>query len=166
MFAISNLSVTTQVDGVDEDNILFAPEIGKLRALYAAAHKEVAKAERAERCREEMEEAEVLARAKTEAKEAAKEAAKDALKEKDCRKVPAKTKVALEEALGQKHPGTPGLTGKQHSSTGRSFLQLLLKAKKEGSYDLPRWEDRCPFCCTKLEQTKNRSLVLPRKPGP
>ena len=105
---------------------MFAPEIGKLRALYAAAHKEVAKAERAERCREEMEEAEVLARAKTEAKEAAKEAAKDALKEKDCRKVPAKTKIALEEALGQKHPGTPGLTGKQHSSTGRSFLQILL----------------------------------------
>ena len=109
-----------------------------------------------------MEEAEVLARAKTEAKEAAKEAAKDALKEKDCRKVPAKTKVALEEALGQKHPGTPGLTGKQHSSTGRSFLQLLLKAKKEGSYDLPRWEDRCPFCCTKLEQTKNRSPLKNR----
>ena len=84
---------------------MFAPEIGKLRALYAAAHKEVGKAERAERCREEMEEAEVLARAKTEAKEAAKEAAKDALKEKDCRKVPEKKQGSTRRSAGTKTSG-------------------------------------------------------------
>ena len=51
-------------------------------------------------------------------------------------------KVIKEESLGKVHPGTPGLSGKHHTSTGRRFLSALVKAKKEGSLELPAWEDR------------------------
>ena len=115
---------------------MVSPLVGKMRNAYTAAHEEVARAKRLRLSREEVQEVENLELAKREAKEAAKDSLKDN------KKTPAATKVALEESLGRKHPGTPGLTGKLHSAVGRKFLQTLLKTKKEGSYELPRWEER------------------------
>ena len=80
----------------------------------------------------------MLARTKVEAKEAAKEA----LKDKDSKKVSTKDKIVLEEELSKKHPGTLGLSGKQHTAAGRKFLQTLIKSRKDGTYDLPSWEER------------------------
>ena len=61
------------------------------------------------------------------------------------KRVTAKEKVALEEALGRAHPATPGLTGKHHSATGRRFLAALMMGKDETSFELPAWEDRCVY---------------------
>jgi hypothetical protein len=73
----------------------------------------------------------------------AKEAAKDSAKE--IKKVSAVDKVALEEALSRKSPGVPGITGRTHTAAGRKFLQTLLKSKRKGSYELPRWEERSAY---------------------
>ena len=90
-------------------------------------------------CAREVAEAEALSRAKVEAKEASRDSAKE------IKKVSAVDKVALEEALSRKSPGVLGLTGKTHTAAGRKFLQTLLKSKKEGSFELPRWEERSAY---------------------
>ena len=93
-------------------------------------------AARLKRDRQEHERTESLARSKVEAKEAAKEAAVGN------KRVSPATKTKLEEELGRKHPGTPGLSGKQHSATGSGFLKTLLKSAQDSDYTLPPWEDR------------------------
>jgi hypothetical protein len=59
------------------------------------------------------------------------------------KKISNSDKVKMEEAMGLKFPGTPGLRGKEHLATGPRFLQALVKAKKDNNYDLPAWEERC-----------------------
>ena len=95
------------------------------------------------RCtRQALKEARDLAKAesKARAKHKAKEEAKE--EQRDGKKISCGEKVRLEEALTQRFPGTPGLTGKEHSATGPKFLQALIKSKKDGNYDLPPWEER------------------------
>ena len=80
----------------------------------------------------------------TEAKERAKLETKESLKEelREGRKVSSGQKVRMEESLGRRFPGTPGLGGKEHTATGPRFLQALLKSKKDNNYELPPWEER------------------------
>jgi hypothetical protein len=94
-------------------------------------------------CLREIAEVEKLERAKVEAKELAKVAAKDS------NKLSMADKASLEDTLSKKHPGTPGLSGKSHTAAGRKFLQSLIKFKKDGSYELPQWEDRQVACCSR-----------------
>lgn len=74
------------------------------------------------------------------AKEGAKEAAKDS------KRIAPGEKIRMEEQLGQTHPGTVGLSGKDYSATGRKFLQLLLKEKRDQTFEIPKWEERYALC--------------------
>jgi hypothetical protein len=119
-------------EDVTEDTLSFCKPMGALRKLLKVTKAEVAK----EEYNKEVQEVEDRERAKVQAKEGAKEAAKDN------KKVAPGDKIRLEEALGQTCPGTAGLSGKEHSATGRKFLQLLIKERREKTYDIPAWEER------------------------
>jgi hypothetical protein len=63
---------------------------------------------------------------------------------KEGKKVPGAVKAKMEEALGLRFRGVQGLAGKEHTATGPRFLHVLIKAKKDGSFEMPPWEERCP----------------------
>ena len=127
-----------QLEGITEDNFLVSPVLGALRAVLEEAKLNAAGEDQERRSRQELKEVEALEKAKAEAKAAAKESAKD-----NNKKIAPGEKIRLEEQLGLRHPGTAGLSGKEYSATGRQFLQRLIKEKREGSYEVPRWEERC-----------------------
>ena len=158
-----------QVEDLDEDNVMFSPLMGAMRGLWTAARSHEAAQERALNtkrqaiklgvtslallshlcvgfalfliaCSREIAEVEELERAKAEAKASAKQTAKDN------NKLSMADKGALEETLSMKHPGTPGLSGKCYSAAGKQFVHLLIKSRKDGSYDLPQWEERRALC--------------------
>ena len=155
-----------------QETVDVAPAVGLLRDLLAAAEEDMEQTARTKRSRQEREEAEALAKTKVEAKEDAKEALKGS------KKVPAAEKVKLEEALGRRHPGTPGLSGRMTTATGPAFLKTLLKQAKEKDFIPPPWEDRYlyvltvppdpPFRCSSVMTgpQQKKKMTGRRRPGP
>ena len=124
------------LEGVTEDTLSFSRPMGALRKLLRVAKAEAARVQQECQRKQEIQETEEKERAKVSAKEGAKEAAKH-----NKRIVPGE-KIRLEEQLGRACPGMAGLSGKEHSSVGRKFLQTLIKERQEKTFDIPKWEDR------------------------
>ena len=124
------------LEGVSsEDELSFSIPMGAMRKLLRVS-KAVAEAAHDNEYRAEIRDRQPKEWAKAQAKEDAKESVKDS------KRVAPGEKIRLEERLGANYQGTAGLSGKEHSATGRKFWQRLLKEKRAETLDIPEWEDR------------------------